>query len=123
MMNIERKSYGRLGAGIFLVIAGMVLMAAHFDIFHTVPFWSFWPVILLAIGIGRLADAQNGHEYRKAFWMLFLGSWFLTCELHLFGLWYHNAWPILLIGVGIGMLWKSVYPARYRVAKENSNGN
>jgi len=36
------------------------------------------------LGIGKLLDARLPHEYQKAFWMLFIGTWFLVAELNLF---------------------------------------
>jgi hypothetical protein len=118
----KQFSYGQLGVGIFLLIAGIALLLDNFAILNGVSVWKLWPVILIAIGIGRLLDARSTGEYQKGFWLLFIGSWFLVSELHIFGLNYHNSWPILLIGVGIGMLWKSIYPS-HNIIKDHSDGN
>lgn len=123
MEQDKRYSYGHLGVGLFLLAAGVALLLDKFDIFYTGPIWHYWPVIIIAIGLGRLLDAQFNYEYRKAIWLLFIGAWFLVSELHLFGLSYNNSWPILLIGVGVGMLWKSAYPSHYRFAKDHCHGN
>ena len=123
MEHERRHSYGHLGMGIFLVLAGIALMMDKFDIFYAGQVWHYWPIIIITVGLGKLLDAQDGWEYRKAFSTLFIGSWLLISELHIFGLDYHNSWPILLIGVGIGMLWKSAYPSHYRFAKDHANGN
>jgi hypothetical protein len=123
MEHDKRHSYGHLGMGLFLVIAGIALMMDKFDIFYAGQVWHYWPIIIITIGLGKLLDAQDTREYRKAFSTLFIGSWFLISELHLFGLDYHNSWPILLIGIGIGMLWKSAYSSQYRFAKDHYNGN
>jgi hypothetical protein len=125
MEHIHRRPYSQIGVGIFLLLAGAALMLGKFDFIYIDSPWHFWPVILLAIGIGKLADAEYSWEYRKAVWTLFIGSWFLVSELHLFGLSYRNSWPILLIGIGIGMLWKSIYPsnARIRIGKEPDHEN
>jgi hypothetical protein len=115
-------AYGQLGLGIFLLITGAVLLLSNFDIIDTASVWDFWPVIIIIFGIGKLIDARLPHEYQKAFWTLFIGTWFLIVELNLFGLDYHNAWPILLIGVGIGMLWKSLYPS-HETAEDHCHGH
>ncbi len=112
MERNNRFSFGQLGVGVFLLVIGSILLLDNFDIINTPSIWNFWPLILIIIGIGKLLDARLPQEYQKAFWMLFLGTWFLISELHLFGLSYHNSWPILLIGFGIGMLWKSLYPSQ-----------
>jgi hypothetical protein len=121
MENEKHFSYGQLGVGIFLLVAGIALLLNNFDILNNAPVWKFWPIIFIAIGIGRLLDARSTRENQKGFWMLFLGTWFLISELHIFGLSYYNSWPILLIGMGIGMLWKSFYPS-HNIAKDHCHG-
>jgi hypothetical protein len=123
MEQNKQRMYGQLGVGIFLLLAGVALMLDKFDILNTGSVWHYWPIIIIAIGIGRILDAQFAWEYRKAFWMLFLGAWLFISELHVFGLSYHTSWPILLIGIGIGMLWKSAYPGHERIIKEHCHGN
>jgi hypothetical protein len=123
MEHTNRRPFAQIGVGVFLLLAGVALMLGKFDFFYTESPWHFWPVIILAAGIGKLIDAEFSWEYRKAIWTLFIGGWLLVSELHLFGLSYHNSWPILLIGVGIGMMWKSIYPNHPHVIKEQGNGN
>jgi hypothetical protein len=109
MKQLHRNSWGSCGVGIFLVLVGIALLFGNFHNWMLGSVWHLWPVIFLVIGIGKLSDAQFPWEYRKAVWLLFLGSFFLVSELHLWGFSYSNSWPILLIGAGINMLWKSVY--------------
>ena len=123
MEHNKRHSYGHLGVGLFLLVAGIALLLDKFDIFNAGPVWHYWPIIIIAIGLGKLLDAQFAWEYRKACSTLFIGAWLFISELHIFGLDYHNSWPILLIGIGIGMLWKSAYPSHFRFAKDHCNGN
>jgi hypothetical protein len=122
MEKNNHRVYANLGIGIFLLVAGVLLMLNRFDIFDARSVWHYWPIIIIAIGLGRLLDAQFDWQYRKAFWMLFIGSWLMVSELRLFGLDYHNSWPILLIGVGIGMLWKSFSPSPVNVVKDRCHG-
>lgn len=123
MEHSKRLPYSQLGVGIFLLIIGVALLLDNFDILNAGPVWHYWPVAFIAIGLGRLLDAQFAWEYRKASWWLFIGTWLLVSELHLFGLNYHNSWPILLIGFGIGILWKSANHSHYRFAKDHCHGN
>jgi hypothetical protein len=123
MEQEKRHSYGHFGVGLFLLIAGVALMLDKFDIFNAGEIWHYWPIIIIAVGLGKLLDARETWEYRKAFTTLFFGSWLFISELHLYGLGYHNSWPILLIGMGISILWKSAYPSHFRFAKDNFHGN
>ena len=122
MEKSNRRVYVNLGVGIFLLFAGILLLLNRYDFFDAAPIWHYWPLIIIAIGFGRLLDAQFNWEYRKAFWMLFIGSWLLISELHLFGLSYSNSWPILLIGAGIGILWKSFSTSQINIAKDRCHG-
>jgi hypothetical protein len=122
MEHEKRFSYGQLGIGIFLLLMGVGLLLSRLDIIGNVPFWKFWPVIPIAMGIGKLIDASTREQYQKAFWMLTIGGWFLVNELHLFGLHYHNSWPVLLIAIGIGILWKSTNPSRTHINKDCCDG-
>jgi hypothetical protein len=122
MERDKRFAFGQLGVGVFLLAAGVILLLDNFDIISTASAWDFWPLILIIIGLGKLLDARIPGEYQKAFWMLFIGSWLLVSELHLFGLSYHDSWPILLIGIGIGMLWKSLYPS-HNMVEDHCHGH
>lgn len=117
MEQKKKRFYGQFGVGFFLIAIGIALLLDKFDIFTIGSVWNYWPVIIIAIGFGHLLDAQFGWEYRKACWWLFMGSWLLISELHLFGLSFHTSWPILLIGVGIGMLWKSLDPSHSKITE------
>jgi len=123
MEDEKRRSYGKFGVGIFLITVGAILLLDKFDFLNTVSIWHYWPTILIAMGLGRLIDARFVWEFGKAFSLLFIGSWFFICELHLFNMSYHNAWPILLIGLGISILIKSFYPSCYKLAKDHCHGH
>ncbi len=118
----RRRLYWHLGVGIFLVVIGTLMLLDRFNIIYVGSVWHFWPVILLAVGLARLADAQERHEYRSAFFWLFFGSWFLASELHLFGLSYHNSWPLLLIGWGVSILMRTG-PEKQHHSEETAHGN
>lgn len=118
MENKNQRFYGTLGVGLFLLLTGIFLLLNNFEIFYTRNVWDYWPIIIIAIGLGRLFDAQYSWEYRKAVMILFWGAWFLISELHIFGLSYRNFWPIILIGIGISILWKSLSTSEAGFTKE-----
>ncbi len=122
MENKNQRFYGTLGVGLFLLLTGIFLLLNNFEIFYTRNVWDYWPIIIIAIGLGRLFDAQYSWEYRKAVMILFWGAWFLISELHIFGLSYRNSWPIILIGIGISILWKSLSTSEIGITKERCHG-
>ena len=81
MEHDKRHSYGHLGVGLFLLIAGIALMMDKFDIFYAGQVWHYWPIIIIVVGLGKLLDAQYAWEYRKACLEPFVGSWFFNIRI------------------------------------------
>jgi hypothetical protein len=107
-MHSSREHYsGRIGIGIFFIVVGLLLFYGHYQILSIDNPWHLWPLIPIVIGLVRITNARYAWEYRKGCGMLFIGLWFMACELHLFGLTYHNSWPLLIIFAGISMVWKT----------------
>jgi hypothetical protein len=123
MNHKDRHSWWQFGFGTVLLITGIALLMDNFDFFEVGPIWRFWPLIFIAVGLGKLSDARVSSEYHSAAWWLFIGSWFLISELHIFGLHYNTSWPILLIGIGIGMVWKSIEYSHLKCVQENNHGH
>ena len=59
---------------------------------------TIWPLILIAMGVARLADTGASRDCkspRSGAWLLYIGLWGLISEFHLFGLDYRTSWPLL----------------------------
>jgi hypothetical protein len=124
MNEHHKRSLWQLGIGIFLVVAGCVLLLDRFDIFVVGSVWRFWPLIVITVGLGSIVDAKNVRDRNRGIAWVFIGSWLLAAELHLFGLTYHNSWPLLLIGVGVSMLYRSASRnSRHTVVTENTHAS
>ena len=110
---------GSLVAGILLLAAGSVFLLDNFDVIYIgEPVSHFWPLIIVALGLVRIFQAENSRERRSGFGWLFFGLWLLVSVLHMFGLTFHTSWPLLLIGFGINAIWKAVTPrAEWRISK------
>ena len=91
-----------------LLLLGILLLLPAVGI-HTLDVsWRWWPVILIAVGVGQFAGAENSRKRGEAVWTMFIGSWLLVSFLHAWGLTFGTSWPILLVGIGIRMIWKSL---------------
>jgi hypothetical protein len=120
MEHISSPQYrGSLVAGFFLLAVGVVFLLDNFDVLYIgEPVSHFWPLIIIALGLVRIFQAEHPAERRKGFTWLFLGLWLLVSVLHMFGLTFHNSWPLLLIGFGINAIWKAVTPqSEWRISK------
>jgi hypothetical protein len=123
MNRLEGRHFGKLGAGIFLLAVGIIMMADRYDLFSIGNPWHLWPLIIIVIGTARLIESRHAWQVWKGCTMLFFGLWFLANELHLYGLTYSNSWPILLIGAGISILWKSFSPSAHKCETEVHDEN
>ncbi len=106
----KRGLAGTLIAGIILVLFGVAFLLDNFDLIYLGPISHYWPLILVAIGIGKLLQAETSWERRRGAWWILIGLWLLVSVLHMFGLYFHNSWPLLLIIWGIFAIWKAVAP-------------
>jgi hypothetical protein len=102
---------GSLIIGLILVVVGTVFLLDNFDVIYIgEPISRFWPLLVVALGLARVAQAETAWERRRGFFWTFIGLWLLVSVLHMFELNFHNSWPILLIGLGINSIWKAITP-------------
>jgi hypothetical protein len=105
------RLHGTLIAGVILLTLGFVFLLDNFDVIYIgEPVSHFWPLIIVAIGLARILQAESSWERRRGFAWIYIGLWLLVSVLHMFGLTFHNSWPLLLIGFGVNAIWKAVSP-------------
>lgn len=97
----------QLIVGIILAAAGLLMLLDNFDVLDVGPVWKFWPLIVVALGLSKIFQAQTRYQRGKGYWLLFLGAWMFISVFHVFGLGWHDSWPILIIGWGTAMVYKS----------------
>ena len=98
----QQKNSGRLVAGLIMMSVGVLLALGLTDLLD--PFHMstshFWPMILIAIGVGFLASASDTEGRRRGLFIMTVGIWMLLTTLHVFGLEWRNSWPVLLLLLG-----------------------
>jgi hypothetical protein len=109
----NRRLNGRVIAGLLFIGLGAILLMDKLNIIYFNWDWRYWPVIFIVVGIAKLSNAVNTHEFGEAIWWIFLGCWFFISTNHIWGLHWGNSWPILVIGVGVKMIWKSMTSKQY----------
>jgi predicted membrane protein len=93
--------------GLAIIAIGVLFLLDNFG-FPVGMLWSYWPVILVAVGLAKLVDARD-HSGRSAGAILMIvGLIFLADKIHLpflngINLW--SLWPLAIIAVGAVMLW------------------
>src|SRR5690242_16102496 len=89
-----------LGTGVFLILLGLLLAL---DQWHQAPFHGLghhWPLILIALGVGRMVD--RGVLHAGSHLLILIGLYF---ELQNNGQhdWIYQAWPLGLVWIGLIM--------------------
>lgn len=101
--------------GILLLFAGVVFLLDNLDMMDAGRFIEWWPLALVAIGIGELF---GGSRVGAVIWMA-IGGWFLlnrldVIDLDLFDLF----WPSLWVAVGALLVWQSMMQPKVSEASD-----
>lgn len=105
-MRVKAGVAGRLVTGLLLVLLGGIFLAHNLEVVDVGSIGRFWPVILILIGLGKIASPE--HRGGGA-WLLFLGALFLLHTFDYFRL--GDSWPLFIVAAGAGILWRSPPPA------------
>jgi predicted membrane protein len=111
----NRGSHGASGgvvAGAIIVAVGLVLLLDNMGIMHADHLWKFWPVILIAVGVGRIIECQRPAALIWGAMLCFFGGGLLLDNLNIISFSFNIIWPGLVIAFGISMLLKSTQGAR-----------
>ncbi len=109
IMTSRAHHTSQLAWGGVLLLLGSAMLLSNLDVFDLGSLWRHWPLIVVAMGIGKLISSETPRERGNALWWLFIGAWLYISVLRVFGFGFHDSWPILLIGIGISMVAKSFY--------------
>ncbi len=104
-MNIQRE-HAALAIG--LIAIGVLLLVANLGLFSLsigTLFGSFWPLILIALGIWKLF-ADRGVSIVAPVVLVGLGAVFLASTLDIIG--WGASWPLIIIVVGVAVLLQGV---------------
>lgn len=91
--------------GLLLVGGGLLFLLRNLGIFYFDSIWQFWPVILIALGLSKLAGSRHSGEVVSGVILTAVGGLFLARTLgFIYGDVWRNAWPVFLIALGVWLL-------------------
>lgn len=109
--ELRRSRVGREGTRLFfavsLIAVGTLLFLGNLGILPVRTIWSFWPVVLIALGVGRLIRAVAAFGKFFGIALIVFGTLFLLINLHVLHLRADDgSWPlsVLLITFGMALL-------------------
>jgi hypothetical protein len=104
-MTEPQKATGQLVAGIVLIALGVLfLMDRFFLVDFSRYFRTWWPSLLIALGVVQLLTSR-GRNWTGPLVLMTVGAIFQIDRLDLFYWWsMRRMWPLILIAVGFGLL-------------------
>ena len=90
--------------GLAIIIAGLVLFLENLGVIGYVHIWDWWPVLLILLGIGQLAQPKKCRQPWTGLILIGVGLLFLGNNLDIFYFRFRDLWPLILILVGLSIL-------------------
>lgn len=118
-MNTQANTHPKIFAGAVLIALGLLFLLDQ-TVFGAWSILDFWPLILIAIGIARIAEPWRRWSGLR---LIALGALFQAITLNLFGLDWHNGWPLILVIVGVVMIGRSLTGEEHRCALRPGESN
>jgi predicted membrane protein len=103
-----RGNAGRLALGLVVIAIGVLFTLDRMGYVDAGDFWAYWPVLLIAIGIGRVLQPRGTQERGFGLVLILFGVWFLLSNLDVIHYTFRDVWPILLVVLGIMMVWRAI---------------
>jgi len=107
--RIERD-LTRAVIGIAIILAGVLFTLDNLRIIDAGHFLAYWPVILIAIGIARMAQTSSWGSFAWSLGWIVVGLWLLGEKIGLVTVSIWNLWPLALVVVGASILWRAYRP-------------
>ncbi len=107
--RIERD-LTRLVIGLAIILAGVVFTLDNLNLVEAGDFLGYWPVILIAIGVARIAQTSSWGSFGWSLVWLVAGLWLLGEKIGLVTISIWKLWPLALVVIGASILWRAYRP-------------
>lgn len=101
-INESGRGWPHLLIGLAIALVGVAFLFENLDIHIFDEFWMWWPMILIAVGVGRVFSGRSDERTFGAI-LLFVGTVFLLQFTFGFEISLAQFWPVILIIVGFSM--------------------
>jgi hypothetical protein len=107
----------RLGAGIALIVLGVVYALSNFGVISAHLARDVLPALIVAGGLVRLLTARHIRQVIKGVLHFAFAAWLFACLEHIHGLTLAQGWPFLLILIGLGALSRGFFGRKQAVVE------
>jgi len=98
---------GGLIIGLGVIAVGVLFLLRNVGILYFDDIWQYWPVILIVLGISKLANIHSASQVTSGLILGGIGTVFLLKNLgYIYGNIWEYLWPGILIAVGLSILVK-----------------
>jgi multisubunit Na+/H+ antiporter MnhB subunit len=113
--NHEWNASHRLIPAVIVIGIGVLFLLNNLNILYFSEWARYWPVILIAIGLVKLVDANSPGGHVTGAILVGVGAILLGQTLGYLNVRMHDLWPLFLIGAGLLMLFRG--DSWYRVRR------
>lgn len=111
----DRPLAGGVIAGAILIVLGIVFALDSMGILYAGDLLSWWPLILIGIGLGRMFQTHSRDQRIGYAILIVIGAFFLMRNLHVPGLRGRDLLPLLFLLIGALLVWQGMTRHRIRV--------
>ena len=98
---------GGMIIGLAVIAVGVLFLLRNVGILYFDDIWQYWPVILIVVGISKLANTHSASSVTSGLIIGGIGTVFLLRNLgYIYGNIWEYIWPGILIAVGLSILVK-----------------
>ena len=98
---------GGMIIGLGVIAVGVLFLLRNVGILYFDDIWQYWPVILIVVGISKLANTHSASQVTSGLIIGGIGTVFLLRNLgYIYGNIWEYIWPGVLIAVGLSILVK-----------------
>jgi hypothetical protein len=104
----NQDTSGRFVPAIVLIAVGAIFLLSNLHIVRWHEIWAYWPVAIIAVGLYKVVDSDEGSHRTGGAVMVVVGGLLLANNLGYLYFTWNEMWPLLLIGVGLLMLFDRI---------------
>src|SRR5262245_12164936 len=98
----------RLILGVAILLAGLAFTLDNFGVVDADTFIDFWPLLLVAVGVAKLATAPRTGGWLSALIWIFIGVWWTLYNLAIVDFHPVDFWPVFLIIAGLYLVQRAL---------------
>ncbi len=112
MNNRHIRINAHMILGLAILMAGVLFTLSNFDLVETRIVRSFWPLLIMLIGLSVVFQAASHAGRIAGGIVIFLGLMLLLRTLGILHFYFRDIWPVILILIGVIIILKALDPKR-----------